>query len=307
MSTEPLYRKYLHPATISRLANMNLRARLVVEGFITGLHRSPYHGFSVEFAEHRQYMPGDEIRHVDWKVYGKTDRFYVKQFEEETNLKCYILVDQSASMGIADAGKVSKFDYASYLAAALSYLMIHQRDAVGLMLFNERISRYLPPRSVQSYLAPLLGELENAKPAGAANWTTSLHQIAEQIKRRGLIIVLSDFLPRDLDTEPAQMLAGLKHFRHRKHEVLVFQILDPLDYRFDFRDDAIFQDVESGSQLPTQPHHLRAAVQKEIDDYLAWFKRQCRENQIDYTLVDTATDFDRALMQYLLKRKRLVG
>jgi uncharacterized protein (DUF58 family) len=307
MPTEPLYRKYLHPATISRLANMNLRARLVVEGFITGLHRSPYHGFSVEFAEHRQYMPGDEIRHVDWKVYGKTDRFYVKQFEEETNLKCYILVDQSASMGIADAGKVSKFDYASYLAAALSYLMIHQRDAVGLMLFNERISRYLPPRSVQSYLTPLLGELENAKPAGAANWTTSLHQIAEQIKRRGLIIVLSDFLPRDLDTEPAQMLAGLKHFRHRKHEVLVFQILDPLDYRFDFRDDAIFQDVESGTQLPTQPHHLRAAVQKEIDEYLAWFKRQCRENQIDYTLMDTATDFDRALMQYLLKRKRLVG
>jgi uncharacterized protein (DUF58 family) len=261
----------------------------------------------VEFAEHRQYMPGDEIRHVDWKVYGKTDRFYVKQFEEETNLKCYVLIDQSASMGLVEAGKVSKFDYASYLAAALSYLMIHQRDAVGLMLFNERIQRYLPPRSVPSYLTRLLGELENAKPGGAANWAASLHQIAEQIKRRGLIIVLSDFLPRDLDTEPAQMLAGLKHFRHRKHEVLVFQILDPLDYRFDFRDDAIFQDVESGTQLPTQPHHLRAAVQKEIDEYLAWFKRQCRENQIDYTLMDTATDFDRALMQYLLKRKRLVG
>jgi uncharacterized protein (DUF58 family) len=307
MSTEPLYRKYLHPATISRLANMSLRARLVVEGFITGLHRSPYHGFSVEFAEHRQYMPGDEIRHVDWKVYGKTDRFYVKQFEEETNLKCYILLDQSASMGIVEAGQVSKFAYASYLAAALSYLMIHQRDAVGLMLFNERIARYLPPRSVQSYLTPLLGELENAKPGGSANWTTSLHQMAEQIKRRGLIIVLSDFLPRDLDVEPAQMLAGLKHFRHRKHEVLAFQILDPRDYRFDFRDDAIFQDVESGSQLPTQPYHIRAAVQKEIDGYLAWFKRQCRENSIDYTLVDTATDFDRALMQYLLKRKRLVG
>lgn len=307
MSTEPLYRKYLQPTTISRLTNMSLRARLVVEGFITGLHRSPYHGFSVEFAEHRQYMPGDEIRHVDWKVYGKTDRFYVKQFEEETNLKCYILLDISASMGIADAGKISKFAYASYLAAALSYLMIHQRDAVGLMLFNERISRYLPPRSVQSYLTRLLGELENAKPAGVANWTTSLHQIAEQIKRRGLIIVLSDFLPRDLDTEPGQMLAGLKHFRHRKHEVLVFQILDPLDYRFDFRDDAIFHDVESGSQLPTQPHHIRAAVQKEIDAYLAWLKRHCRENLIDYTLLDTATDFDRALMQYLLKRKRLVG
>jgi uncharacterized protein (DUF58 family) len=175
------------------------------------------------------------------------------------------------------------------------------------MLFNERIQRYLPPRSVPSYLTRLLGELENAKPGGAANWAASLHQIADQIKRRGLVIVLSDFLPRELDTEPGQMLAGLKHFRHRKHEVLVFQILNPLDYRFTFRDDAIFQDVESGSQLPTQPHHLRAAVQKEIDDYLVWLKRQCRENQIDYTLLDTATDFDRALLQYLLKRKRLVG
>ena len=307
MSTEPLYRKYLHPATISRLSNMHLRARLVVEGFITGLHRSPYHGFSVEFAEHRQYMPGDEIRHVDWKVYGKTDRYYVKQFEEETNLKCYILIDQSASMGIVDAGKVSKFTYASYLAAALSYLMIHQRDAAGMMLFSEKINRYLPPKSVKSYLTPLLGELENAQPLGMANWTTSLHQIAEQIKRRGLIIILSDFLPRDLEREPAQMLAGLKHFRHRKHEVLVFQILDPLDYRFNFRDEAIFQDVESGVQLPTQPQHLRAAVQKEIDGYLAWFKRQCRENQIDYKLLDTAMDFDQALMQYLLKRQRLVG
>ncbi len=307
MHTEPLYRKYLHPTTVSRLANMSLRARLVVEGFITGLHRSPYHGFSVEFAEHRQYMPGDEIRHIDWKVYGKTDRFYVKQFEEETNLKCYLLVDQSASMGIAHENRVSKFQYASYLSAALSYLMMHQRDAVGLTLFNQKITRYLPPRSVRSYLSVLLGELENAKVNGSADWTTSLHHVAEQIKRRGLVILLSDFMPRDLDTDPKQILTGLKHFRHRHHEVLVFQVLDRMDYRFDFRDDAIFEDVESGVTLPTQPHHIRAAVQKEIDEYLDWLKRQCRENNIDYQLLDTSMDFDQGLLQFLLKRKRMNG
>lgn len=307
MQTEPLYRKYLHPTTVSRLANMSLRARLVVEGFITGLHRSPYHGFSVEFAEHRQYMPGDEIRHLDWKVYGKTDRFYVKQFEEETNLKCHLLLDQSASMGIAHGGRVSKFQYASYLAAALSYLMMHQRDAVGMALFHERITRYLPPRSVMSYLSALLGELESAQATGSAHWESSLHKMAEQIKRRGLIIILSDFMPRDLDNDPKNILAGLKHFRHRHHEVLAFQILDRFDYRFEFREDAIFQDAESGVSLPTQPHHIRAAVQKEIDEYLAWLKRQCREHRIDFNLLDTATDFDRGLMQFLLKRKRMGG
>lgn len=305
MPTEPLHKKYLKATTISRLQNMSLRARLVVEGFITGLHRSPYHGFSVEFAEHRQYMPGDEIRHLDWKVYGKTDRFYVKQFEEETNLKCYIVLDQSASMGISQSAGVSKFQYASYLAAALSYLMIHQRDAVGLTLFNRRITDYLPPRSVMSYLTRLLSALENAQPGEHADWAASLHQMAEQIKRRGLVLLLSDFLPRDLDIEPKQILTGLKHFRHRHHEVLVLQVLDRLDYCFDFREDAIFEDVESGLRMPTQPHHIRAAVQKEIDEYLAWFKRQCRENRIDYMLIDTAMTFDQGLMAYLLKRKHL--
>ena len=307
MTKEPLYKKYLKATTISQLANMNLRARLVVEGFITGLHRSPYHGFSVEFAEHRQYMPGDEIRHLDWKVYGKTDRFYVKQFEEETNLKCYVLVDQSASMGITQSAEVSKFQYSSYLAAALSYLMIHQRDAVGLSLFNQKITKYLPPRSVLSYLTPILSELENAKPAGSADWGISLHRAAEKIKRRGLVIIISDFLPRDLDNDPKNIVAGLKHFRHRKHEVLAFQVLDRLDYRFDYKNDAIFEDVESGFRMPTQPNHIRAAVQKEIDDYLNWFKRQCRENRIDYTLLDTTMDFDQGLLPFLLKRKRMVG
>ena len=307
MAQEPLYKNYLEPTTISRLSNMNLRARLVVEGFMTGLHRSPYHGFSVEFAEHRQYMPGDEIRYLDWKVYGKTDRFYVKQFEEETNLKCYILLDQSASMGIKQAGEVNKFQYASYLASAFSYLMIHQRDAVGLTLFNQKVNRYLPPRSIMSHLTRLLSELENAKPAGVADWGTSLSRMAEKIKRRGLVIIISDFMPRDLDDDPKHILSGLKHFRHRRNEVLALQVLDPLDYRFDFKSDVIFEDVESGMQMPSQPNHIRAAVQKEIDDYLSWFKRQCQENKIDYALLDTTMNFDQGLLPFLLKRKRMGG
>ena len=307
MIQEPLYKKYLKPTTVSRLANMNLRARLVVEGFITGLHRSPYHGFSVEFAEHRQYMPGDETRYLDWKVLAKTDRYYVKQFEEETNLKCYLLVDQSASMGIKQSAEVSKFQYASYLAAALSYLMIQQRDAVGLTLFGKQVNSYLPPRSVMSYLTQILSELEKARPEASADWGAALHLMAEKIKRRGLVIILSDFLPRDLDNDPKLILAGLKHFRHRKHEVLALQVLDRRDYKFDFAQDAIFEDVETGIKMPTQPHHIRTAVQQEIDEYLRWFKRQCRENRIDYTLLDTTMTFDQGLLPFLLKRKRMVG
>lgn len=307
MIQEPLYKKYLKPTTVSRLANMNLRARLVVEGFITGLHRSPYHGFSVEFAEHRQYMPGDETRYLDWKVLAKTDRYYVKQFEEETNLKCYLLVDQSASMGIKQSAEVSKFQYASYLAAALSYLMIQQRDAVGLTLFGKQVNSYLPPRSVMSYLTQILSELEKARPEASADWGAALHLMAEKIKRRGLVVILSDFLPRDLDHDPKLILAGLKHFRHRKHEVLALQVLDRRDYKFDFAQDAIFEDVETGIKMPTQPHHIRAAVQQEIDEYLRWFKRQCRENRIDYTLLDTTMTFDQGLLPFLLKRKRMVG
>lgn len=295
------YRKYLKPEVVSKLASMDLRARLVVEGFITGLHKSPYHGFSVEFAEHRQYMPGDEIKHIDWKVYGKTDRFYVKQFEEETNLKAYLLVDASASMGFKSQS-ITKLQYASYLAGALTYLLIRQRDAAGLLIFDEKIRKYLPPRSVTSYLHLILSELDQTESSSKTNIARALHQMAERIKRRGLIILFSD-----LFDDPQQVLSGLKHFRHRKHEVIVFHIFDPLELNFDFTQDAVFKDMETGEEITTQPWHIRLEYQKQVKNFIEYFKKNCRENRIDYVLLNTKEDYDRALFQYLLKRKRIGG
>jgi uncharacterized protein (DUF58 family) len=293
--------KYLQPEVISQLANMDLRARLVVEGFITGLHRSPYHGFSVEFAEHRQYMPGDEFKHVDWKVYAKTDRFYVKQFEEETNLKAYLLLDCSGSMDYKSTG-ISKFEYASYLAAALSYLLVRQRDAVGLVTFDAQIRAYFPPRSVKSYLYELLQHLEKIKPAEKTHISQTLHQMAERIKRRGLIILLSDLLDR-----PEEILSGLQHFRHRNHEVLVFHILDPTEITFDFKKDAIFEDMETGERMSTQPWHIRREYQQRMQHFIETYKSGCRNHNIDYVLLNTAQSFDKALFEYLVKRKRMGG
>ena len=302
MADQNIYRKYLNPSVVSRLAGMELRARLVVEGFMAGLHKSPYHGFSVEFAEHRQYMPGDDIKHVDWKVYGKTDRFYVKQFEEETNLKAFLLLDRSASMGYG-SGEVSKYQYASYLTAALSYLMIRQRDAVGLVSFDESIHRLLPPRSVRTYLTRILQELEHTQPAKSTNIAATLHNIAERIKRRGLIILFSDLF----DENPDELLQGLKHFRHRNHEVIVFHTLDPLEISFAFKNDAIFEDMETGAKISTQPAHIGGAYRKMMQDYLKRIKKSCRENNIDYELLPTDAPFDLALTKFLQKRKRIGG
>ena len=294
-------RKYLNPEVVSKLRSMDLRARLVVEGFITGLHKSPYHGFSVEFAEHRQYMPGDEIKHIDWKVYGKTDRFYVKQFEEETNLKSYILLDASASMGYSSTG-ISKLQYASYLAGALSYLMIRQRDAVGLVTFDEKIRRYLPPRSVTSYLNQILTELDHTESSSKTDIATALHQMADRIKRRGLIILFSDLLD-----DPQKVISGLRHFRHKKHEVIVFQILDPLELTFEFKQDAVFKDLESGEEINTQPWHIRSEYQQQVNKFINTYKKFCREHQIDYVMLNTKENYDRALFEYLIKRKRIGG
>lgn len=295
------YREFLKPEVVSKLANMELRARLVVEGFITGLHRSPYHGFSVEFAEHRQYMPGDEIKHVDWKVYGKTDRFYVKEFEEETNLKAYILLDASGSMGYS-SNRITKLEYSSYLAAALTYLMLKQRDSVGLVVFDEKIRKFIPPRSVFSYLHVILRELERVKSGALTNVSATFHQLAERIKRRGLIIVLSD-----LFDEPSRVLAGLKHFRHKKHEVIVFHILDPMERSFAFGDEAVFKDLETGDEIDTQPWHIRRDYQRQVEEFLRTYKRECLQNRIDYVLMDTSQDFDTALFEYLGKRRRMGG
>jgi uncharacterized protein (DUF58 family) len=279
-----------------------MRARLVVEGFITGLHKSPYHGFSVEFAEHRQYMPGDEIRRIDWKVLGRTDRYYIKQFEEETNLKCYLVLDTSKSMQFKAEGPITKLQYASYLAAALAYLMMRQQDAVGLITYDEVLQKFLPPHSTKVYLQSILQELEHLEAANATGTGRALNMAAERLNRRGLVMVFSD-----LFDDPDDVISALKHFRYNQHEVILFHILDPRERNFNFGRDAIFRDMESNEEIMTQPHQIQRAYQEAMRDFIARYKKECREQRIDYVLLDTATPFDKALFEYLNKRKKIGG
>lgn len=292
-------RKYLDPKTIARLDNMALRARLVVEGFILGLHRSPYHGFSVEFAEHRPYMPGDEIKHIDWKLYGKTDRYYIKQFEEETNLKSYILLDKSGSMTYT-SGPITKLSYSSYLAAALAYLMLKQQDAVSLILFDTALKTYLPPLAKQSHLNLVLGALEGVKPGGETEIAPLLHELAEKIKKRGLVILISDLLD-----QPDSVINALKHFRHKRHEVILFHILDPEEIKFSFSRQTRFIDLETRQQLATEPWHIQHAYQNLVRKFIDAYRNRCRLNNIDYHLITTDRSLDMALSEYLNKRTRI--
>jgi uncharacterized protein (DUF58 family) len=296
------FQKYLQPEVVSTIKNLELIAKFIVEGFLVGLHKSPYHGFSVEFSEHRQYMPGDNIRDIDWKVYGRTNRFYIKQYEEETNLKAYLILDISGSMGYA-SNKISKIQYATYLAAALSYLLIKQRDAVGLATFSNKIHRFLPPKSTSGYLQFILKELNEIKlERRTTNVSETLHELAEKIKRRGLIILLTEFLYE----EPEKILQGLKHFRHYDHEILVFNILDPQDKLFDFKQDVTFVDMETGEKVKTQPFFLRERYRQRIDEFYDTLQKECRNFQIDFQNLLTDEPFDRALIRYMLKRKKMI-
>lgn len=295
------YRQFLSPEVVSKLKGMELKARLVVEGFITGLHKSPYHGFSVEFAEHRQYMPGDSIRDIDWKVYAKSDRYYIKQYEEETNLKAYLLLDCSASMGYSsDAAVQNKFDYARTLAASLSYLMIKQRDAVGLTTFADEIIQYIPPRSAGGHLHVLLHQFASQQPESITDLALPLHKMADQIKRRGLIIIISD-----LFDDPDRIISGIRHFRHRNHEVIVFQILDPREKDFAFSGEAIFEDMETGERITTMPWQIKRDYARQFDSFTGFMAAECRQARVDYHLIDTSTPFDKALYAFLAKRERL--
>jgi len=291
---------FLQPDVVAQLATMELRARLVVEGFMTGLHKSPYHGFSVEFTEHRPYMPGDEIKHVDWKAYGKTNRYYIKQFEEETNLKSTIVLDASASMAFSSGGRMSKLRYAAYTAAALSYLMVEQRDAVGLTLFDEAIRLSLPPRATRSHLKQVWKELELAVPGKITRTAAALNSVAESLKRRGLVIILSD-----LFDDPKSVTTAFKHFRHKGNELVVMHVLDPLERSFAFEADAVFRDLETREEMVTQPWHIRSSYKQAMQEFIDTYQRECREHAIDYVLLDTSTTFDKSLMEYLHLRSRL--
>lgn len=294
------YKKFLTPSVISKLNSFDLKARLMVEGFMVGLHKSPYHGFSVEFSEHRAYMQGDNLKDVDWKVFGKTEKFFVKQYEEETNLKCYILLDVSKSMNYASEGNISKLEYGTSLAAALSYLMINQQDAVGLTLFSDKIEKYFPPKSSKSYLQELLKAFALIAPSNKTNTSSCLHVIAEKIQRRGMVIIISDFFD-DVDA----VLSAIKHFRYNKNDVILFQILDPLERSFAFGYDAVFKDLESGEEITTQPFQIQKAYKDAMNTFITKIKNDCLNANIEYNLIDTQTNFDKALFSYIQKRNKI--
>ncbi len=306
-SASPL--RYLDPVTVSRLKNMEMRARLVVEGFITGLHKSPYHGFSVEFAEHRLYNPGDALRHVDWKVYAKTDRYYVKQYEEETNLHHYIVLDTSTSMHYHHAEQLSKLKYGAYLAAALHYLMVMQRDATGLLSFDSEIRTFMRPQSTMRYLREILLHLERLeKTVSSKSYTgtaRALHQVAERVRRRSLIVVISDLIEESESQE--NIIRALRHLRHRGHEVLIFRILEKeTEKLFELPNrPVILRDMESGAEVSLHPGQLRNAYTHRMKQLTETLKRQCLKHSIDYVELDTSVTYDQALMAYLNKRKTL--
>lgn len=294
------YKTYLNPATISKLNSLELKARMVVEGFMVGLHKSPYHGFSAEFSQHRPYMQGDDLKNVDWKVYGKTEKYYIRQYEEETNLKSHIILDTSKSMDFKSGNNLSKLSYSIILAAALSYLMIKQQDAVGLALYAEKINKILPPKASRTYLQEILKHLSSLTAADKTNTASSLGEIAEKIKRRGLVIIISDFFD-DVDT----VIKSLKTFSYKKNEVIVFQILDPLEKSFSFGKDAIFKDMETLEEMTTQPFQIQKAYKEAMEEFTAKIKRECLNANFDYNLIDTSTPFDTALYTYIQKRSRL--
>jgi uncharacterized protein (DUF58 family) len=288
--------RYLDPLTLAKVRGLELQARLVIEGYLSGMHKSPYHGFSVEFAQHREYVPGDDIKHVDWKVYGRTNRYYLKQYEEETNLVCWLLLDISESMQYR-SGPLSKYDYACVLAAALAYLVLHQQDSVGLVTFDNQVRHFLRPSGQPSQLKQLVGVMNQGAAREKTRVAPIFHDLAERISRRAFIVILSD-----LFDEVADLLAGLKHLRHKRHEVVVFHILDSAELDFPFHEATLFRGLEQHPELLTDPRSLRRAYLEEVGVFVTELQRGCRAENIDYVQLRTDTNLAVALSSYLAHR-----
>lgn len=277
---------------------MELKARLIVEGFLTGLHKSPYHGFSVEFTDHRPYMPGDELRRIDWKLYARRERIYTKQFEEETNLCAYIILDASNSMSYS-SNHISKYEYAAYLSASLSWLFINQKDAVSLTIFDNTIEHFLPPSTTRVHLGNIMSILEKQKPGGETNISSILLKLAAKIKKRGLIILISDLLDNQ-----ESVIHSLKVFRSKKNEVIVFHILDPAEIMFPFRESFIFKDLETSKEIKISPE-IKSSYLNEFRKWQKEYEIKFRSKEIDYALVDTSIPIEKTLLFYLARRKNL--
>jgi uncharacterized protein (DUF58 family) len=289
--------RYFDPAVLARISNLTLRARHVVEGLMAGLHRSSLRGLSVEFSEHRPYTPGDELRRVDWKLFGRQDRYFVKEYEAETNLRAHLFVDASASMAYGGSA-MSKFDYAATLAASLAYLMLLQRDAVGLVVMGAGPPRVLPPRSQPHHLQAIIAELEAARPAGATDVRAALAEVAGGLHRRGLCILISDLLD-----DPQGVEQGLRHLHHRRHDLMVLQLADRDELELPFRKLTLFRDLEGPLQLTTDPREIRREYCAAIEEHLAQVRALCRRSGADHDLFVTDQPLDRGLVRYLARRE----
>ncbi|HUT93434.1 MAG TPA: DUF58 domain-containing protein [Thermoguttaceae bacterium] len=296
MSPQKGYR-YLDPSALARVKNLQMVARGVVEGSISGLHASPYKGFSVEFAEHREYTPGDDPRHLDYRMMARTDRLYIKQYEEETNMRVQILLDTSGSMAYSYEGKITKYDYAAYLTAILSYLMLKQQDSVGLTTFDTAIRLDMPARTSPRHFNEMMRQLEAVEPGEETDVAAILHKLANRFKKRCLIVLISD-----LYDEPDAVIRALHHFRHRKHEVIVFHVFDKAEIDFPFRDVTSFYDLETNERLQIDPVYVRHAYVEQIEEFIETYRRACAETNIDYVMTDTSVPYDFMLSRYIAKR-----
>ena len=290
---------YFDPEGLARIGNLELVAKQVVEGFLTGKHRSPYHGFSVEYLDHRSYTPGDDLRGLDWKVLARSDKHYVKLYEDETNLRAYILLDCSNSMTFKSNG-LSKLQWGSYLAAALSYLLLRQNDAVGLLLFDTEVRTYIPPKAHPTQFRRILDTLDNVKPGGETDVGAVLHEAAERVKRRGLVIVISDLID-----DESKIASGLQHFRHNNHEVIAFHTMDDAELTFPFERITRFQDIEGAGRVVVNPNSLRKRYLSRIQAFTERLESDCHERKISYNLANTKEPYGPYLAAYLDKRHRI--
>ncbi|MBN1345664.1 MAG: DUF58 domain-containing protein [Phycisphaerae bacterium] len=293
--------KYFDPEQAAQLGKLNLIARTAVEGFVTGLHRSPHHGFSVEFSEHREYTPGDDLRHLDWVALARTDRYYVKRYEQETNLRAHILLDVSGSMDYG-TGATTKFDYGCRLAAMIAYLMTRQQDMVGLVAFDQAIRKHLPPGSTPTHLDRLFTSLEEITPGNVTAVSRTFHDLAEKIARRGLIIIISD-----LYDDPGEVMKALRHFRHKKHQVIVFHVFDQAELDLPFNKLMTFVDMETQEKLQIDPKFIRHEYKRQVDAFVSRYRRDCSDSAIEYILASTATPYDVMLRGYLASRQATGG
>jgi len=292
---------YFEPERIAKLRNLNLLARQAVEGFISGLHRSPHRGFSVEFSEHREYTPGDDLRHLDWVAWGRSDRYYIKQYEQETNLRAYVLLDVSASMNYRLSGDLTKFQYGCFLSACLSYLMSRQQDLVGMIAFDEKIRFHLTPGSTPAHMDRIFTELEKTRPGHKTAIAETFHELASQIAKRGLVIIISD-----LYDDQAQIIRALQHFVYKKHQIILFHVLDAAELEFPFKGILSFVDMETRERLQVDPRYVKQAYLDEINAFVDFYRKECADRNIEYVLTPTGMPYDLMLLNYLARRKALM-